>query len=96
MNSNVYTHFSAPDAGIAADTLEVEIHRLGANDLRELLKPARTCLEILLETLRRIPVRCCLVTAWGRPDPAFFDVHDRWSDARLAIILATLDRALAA
>ncbi|SDY82751.1 hypothetical protein [Citreimonas salinaria] len=68
----------------------------GIEDLRDLLEDARTCLEILLETLREIPSRCRLETAWGLSGPASFDTHLRWSAARLEDIIATLDRALAA
>jgi len=66
-----------------------------ARDLRDLLEHARTCLEFLLETLRAIPRRCGLRTAWGLPGPDTLDTHVRWSGARLEDILTTLERALA-
>lgn len=66
-----------------------------AEDLRNLLEEARACLEILLNTLRTIPSRCRLETAYGLPGPDTFDRHLRWSGARLEDILATLCRALA-
>lgn len=64
-------------------------------DLRNLLEHARTCLEVLLETMRGLPSRCQLQTAWGLPGPDAVDRHVRWSGARLEDILATLNRALA-
>lgn len=62
--------------------------------LRELLEDARSWLSTLLDVVSHIPSRCRLETAWGLPGPASFDTHLRWSAARLADILATLDRAL--
>lgn len=63
-------------------------------DLRGLLEHARTCLGLLLETLRALPSRCRLETAWGLPGLEAFDTHVRWSGARVEDVLATLDRAL--
>ncbi|MFW2545655.1 hypothetical protein ACN2XU_23785 [Primorskyibacter sp. 2E107] len=67
-----------------------------AEDLWHLLEHAKTCLEILLETLRGMSCRQGTVSAWGLPGPAAFDVHLRWSAARLTDILATLRHTLAA
>jgi hypothetical protein len=50
----------------------------------------------MLETLRDIPGHCRLETTWGLPSTASFDVHVRWSGARLEDTLATLRHALAA
>jgi hypothetical protein len=87
--------------GLAAGALEA-LDRLHlepestAKDLRDLLEHARTCLGFLLETLRALPSRCLLETAWGLPGPDAVDTHVRWSGARVEDVLATLDRALAA
>ena len=64
-------------------------------DLRELLEEAKSCVEYLLETVRGIPVRGRLATAYGLPGPETFDRHVRWSGARLEDLLATLKHALA-
>ena len=77
----------------------VQLH-LGPNatseDLRDLLEEALTSLEVLLATVRGIPSRCQLETAWGLPGPDAFETHIRWSGARLEDILATLVYALEA
>ena len=65
-------------------------------DKRELLQEARDGLSTLLEVVIDIPMSCRLETAWGLPGSAPFDMHVRWSGARLTDIVAALDRALAA
>ncbi|MGR3454584.1 hypothetical protein [Pseudooceanicola sp.] len=84
-------------AGCALDALD-QLH-LGpestADDLRDLLEHAQTCLSVLHETLRSLPSRCSLETAWGLPGRDTVDTHVRWSGARIEDVLATLDRALA-
>jgi hypothetical protein len=87
--------------GQAVDALEAleQLHlepTATMEDLRELLEEAETYLGVLLETLRAIPSRCQLETAWGLPGPEAFNEHVRWSGARLEDILMTLDRALVA
>ncbi|MBJ3764639.1 hypothetical protein ILP92_18050 [Maribius pontilimi] len=79
----------------ALDQLHLEPEST-AEDLRDLLEDARTFLEVLLETLRALPSRCFLETAWGLPGPDAVDTHVRWSGARVEEVLATVDRALAA
>ena len=85
-------------AASALDAL-MQLHlepNVNHDELRALLEGAQTYLEILLETLRRIPYRCRVESAWGLPGPASFDAHVRWSAARLEDILATLRHCLAA
>lgn len=85
----------AADALEALDQLHLDPDST-AEDLRDLLEEAETCLEVLLETVRVIPSRCRLQTAWGLPGLDTIDRHVRWSGARLDDILATLRHALAA
>lgn len=85
----------------AADALDVldQLHlepESTADDRLRLLEDARSCVALLLETLRAFPNRCRLQTAWGLPGPDAFDQHVRWSGARLEDLLAVLDRALVA
>jgi hypothetical protein len=85
-----------PHAAAALEALD-QLHlepRAGEAALHELLEDALGALEYLLATLRAIPSRCALETAWGLPGPASFDTHLRWSGARLQDIVATLRRAL--
>ncbi len=91
-------HAGRPQAADALETLD-QLHlepEATAEDLRDLLEHARTCLGVLLETLRALPSRCRLETAWGLPGPDAVDAHVRWSGARVEDVLATLNRALAA
>lgn len=79
----------------ALDRLHLEPEAT-AEELRDLLEHARTCLGVLLETLRDLPSRCQLQTAWGLPGQNAVDTHVRWSGARVEDVLATLNYALAA
>ncbi len=63
-------------------------------ELRDLLEMAHTCLERLLEVVRNIPMGCRLASAWGPEGPAAFDVHVRWTGARLEEITKVLSFAL--
>jgi len=63
-------------------------------DLRDLLEEAEACLFLLLETVRQIPSRELLKTAWELPGPEVYDAHLRWSGARLEEIVRTLAGAL--
>lgn len=67
----------------------------GPVELRELLEEAQFALEYILETLRGISCNQTTVSAWGLSGPASFDVHLRWSAARLQEIVGTLRWALA-
>jgi hypothetical protein len=66
--------------------------RTTPGDVRALLQEARTRLERLLDSVRRIPVGC-EVTA---PAPEDFDAGVCWAGARLEDIVATLSHILAA
>lgn len=66
----------------------------GPDGLRELLEEAQVALELILETLRNVSYNQSTVSAWGLPGPASFDVHLRWSAARLQDIIAALQWAL--
>jgi hypothetical protein len=68
----------------------------GPAEIRELLEHALTLLEVLLGTLRDMSCHQSTISAWGLPGPAAFDMHVRWSGARLEDITITLERALAA
>jgi len=64
-------------------------------DLRDLLEDAKVHLEYLLETVRSIPLRSPLKTAYGLPGPNAFAMHICWSGARLQEICQTVENALA-
>lgn len=66
----------------------------GADGLRELLEEAQVALELIFETLHNVSYNQSTVSAWGLPGPASFDVHLRWSAARLQDIISTLQWAL--
>ena len=85
-------------ASTALDALD-QLHLApchGASDLRDLLADALALLEVLLGTLRDMSCRQGTISAWGLPGPATFDMHLRWSGARVEDIALTLRRALAA
>ena len=89
MKSIICNHFSAPENYVSS--LEAALARLGPYILEE----AQFALEYILETLRGISCNQTTVSAWGLSGPASFDVHLRWSAARLQEIVGTLRWALA-
>ena len=94
----VLTQAGLGQAGGALEALD-QLHLepgATAQDLRDLLEDALISLEVLLESVRSIPICTPLQTAWGLPGPDAFDRHVRWSGARIEDILATLRHALAA
>lgn len=66
----------------------------GFEGLRALLDGAQAVLEYVLESLLKISCRQGTVSAWGLPGRDAFDVHLRWSAARLTDIIATLRHSL--
>ncbi|WP_297543643.1 hypothetical protein [Roseovarius sp.] len=84
----------ASNALEALDQLHLEPGH-GPAEIRELLEHALVLLEVLLGTLRGMSCRQGTISAWGLPGPAAFDMHVRWSGARLEDITITLERALA-